>query len=77
MPGSVKEGHKLSIVTAVYKISAFINREELQGFYLERHADSCKKPDIASCTNVNSAIKISVTDRVNRAIKIWPHIPAL
>lgn len=29
MPGSVKEGHKLSIVTAVYKISAFINREEL------------------------------------------------
>lgn len=32
MPGSVKEGHKLNIVTAVYKISAFINREELQDF---------------------------------------------
>lgn len=75
MPGSVKEGHKLNIVTAVYKISAFINREELQDFYLEKHADSCKKPDLSSSTNLNSAIKISVTDCVNRAIKIWPHTP--
>lgn len=77
MPGSVKEGHKLNIVTAVYKTSDFINGEELQDFYLERHADSCKKPDLVSCTNVNSAIKTSVTDCVNRAIKIWPHTPAL
>lgn len=74
MLGSVK-GHKLNIVTAVYKISAFINREELQDVNLERHADSCKKSDLSSCTNVNSAIKISVTNCVNRAIKIWPHTP--
>lgn len=35
MPGSVKEGHELSVVTAVYKFSAFINREEIQEFCLE------------------------------------------
>lgn len=46
-------------------------------FSWERHVDSCKKPDLAGFTNVNSAIKISVTDFVSRAIKIWPHTPAL